>query len=264
MPLREHLRELRNRLLESALAIVRGRASPAGSCYQPVFEALMRPDPRHRATRSTAAPRRSTSPTRCPARSTCSCKLSIYHRALICVSPIWLYQLWAFITPGLTKRGEALLARFRRRRPCRCSSPAPCSPGCVLPKAVEFLTEFTPGGRLEHHRRRRLPHLRHADRAGLRHRVRDPVAAGRAEHGRLLLGPHAAQGLADRRLPLLPVRRDRHPYARGRLDAASWPAPMVRSVRDRRRHRLLVDRRRARARDDPDYEAWPTTRPAPL
>ena len=42
MPLREHLRELRNRLLRAGLAILVG-AVAGWFLYPPVFEALMRP-----------------------------------------------------------------------------------------------------------------------------------------------------------------------------------------------------------------------------
>ena len=40
---------------------------------------------------------------------------------LIVAAPVWLYQLWAFIAPGLHRHERTLGVRLRRRWPRRCS-----------------------------------------------------------------------------------------------------------------------------------------------
>ncbi|MFH8588158.1 twin-arginine translocase subunit TatC [Streptomyces celluloflavus] len=106
MPLAEHLRELRNRLLKSVLAIVVISAVamwqyPAIAHFVtgPVIDAVGCPD-----TAAGLGPR--THP--CAqvtangllAPFTIMLKLSLT-TGLVAASPIWLYQFWAFLAPGL-------------------------------------------------------------------------------------------------------------------------------------------------------------------
>ena len=67
---------------------------------------------------------------------------------VIVSSPVWLYQLWAFIVPGLTQQGAAgQLAFIAATVPLFLA-------GCwfayeTLPKAVQMLISFTPQGAVE-------------------------------------------------------------------------------------------------------------------
>jgi sec-independent protein translocase protein TatC len=71
-------------------------------------------------------------------------KLSFYI-GFVVSSPIWLYQLWAFIVPGLTRREKRYSLGF-------VAVAVPLFVAglglawLVLPNAVKFLTEFTPEG----------------------------------------------------------------------------------------------------------------------
>ena len=64
---------------------------------------------------------------------------------LIIASPVWLYQLWAFIVPGLHKKERRLALSF-------VAAAVPLFLGgvllawLVLPNAVRVLTDFTPSG----------------------------------------------------------------------------------------------------------------------
>jgi sec-independent protein translocase protein TatC len=102
MPLMEHLRELRNRVVKIALAVLAG-AAVSWAFYQPLWNFIQRPY--------------------CQAVTYCKAdtvnhtlilngvmdgfylhiKVSII-AGVILTSPIWLYQLWAFVAPGLYSR----------------------------------------------------------------------------------------------------------------------------------------------------------------
>ena len=102
MPLMEHLRELRNRIVKIALAILAG-AALSWAFYQRIWDFIQRPY--------------------CQAVHYCKpntfghslilngvmdgfylhIKVAVIAGAVL-TSPIWLYQLWAFIAPGLYAR----------------------------------------------------------------------------------------------------------------------------------------------------------------
>lgn len=71
-------------------------------------------------------------------------KVSLFVGVLV-ASPVWLYELWAFIVPGLTRREKRTAAGF-------IAAAVPLFlGGCylahwALPKAVEVLLGFTPSG----------------------------------------------------------------------------------------------------------------------
>jgi sec-independent protein translocase protein TatC len=141
MPLREHLRELRNRLLRAGLAIVLG-AVIGWFLYPPVFEALMRPiyEIAH------AHPDRFVSVNFAQVSSPFNLQLKLsFYIGFVISSPIWLYQLWAFIVPGLTRREKRYSLGF-----VAVAVPLFVTglglAWLVLPNAVRFLTEFTPKG----------------------------------------------------------------------------------------------------------------------
>jgi sec-independent protein translocase protein TatC len=109
MPLMEHLRELRNRIIKIALAVTVG-AIIGWLLYKPVFHFIEAPFCRlPKASRSVPG-----------AATGGNCGHGLYVTGLfdglllklqisiavgiVISSPVWLYQLWAFIAPGLYKR----------------------------------------------------------------------------------------------------------------------------------------------------------------
>jgi len=141
MPLREHLRELRNRLLKAGLAIAVG-AVVGWFLYNPLFEALIRPildlaNKRAGADAKVILPQVATA-------FNLQLKLSFYIGVVVS-SPVWLYQLWAFIVPGLTKREKRYAMGFVAVAVPLFLAGITLA-WFVLPNAVTFLTEFTPKG----------------------------------------------------------------------------------------------------------------------
>ncbi|MGZ4624676.1 MAG: twin-arginine translocase subunit TatC [Kineosporiaceae bacterium] len=141
MPLREHLRELRQRLLKAGLAILVG-AVIGWFLYQPVFDALVRPINELVKERAGADAKVVFSQVASPFNM--QLKLAFYI-GIVVSSPVWLYQLWAFVVPGLTKREKRYAMAF-------VGAAVPLFLAgiglawLVLPNAVRFLTEFTPQG----------------------------------------------------------------------------------------------------------------------
>jgi len=99
MPLREHLAELRRRLVISALAIAAG-AAVGWFAYPPVFAAAQEPLKKIAAERGIAA--NINFPDLMGAFNL-HLSMSVY-LGIVLASPVWLYQLWAFVVPGLTRR----------------------------------------------------------------------------------------------------------------------------------------------------------------
>ena len=140
MPLREHLRELRNRFLKSALAVLAG-AVAGWFLYDGVWARLRAPleavAAEHHITanvniNSVASP------------FNLKLKLAMY-LGLVIASPVWLYQLWAFIVPGLNRKEKKYAIWF-------VASAVPLFLAGlalayrVLPNAIKFFAEFTPKG----------------------------------------------------------------------------------------------------------------------
>jgi sec-independent protein translocase protein TatC len=141
MPLRAHLVELRNRLVKAGIAIVLG-AVAGWFLYGPVFSALMRP--LYDVARDNPDRFVSVNFGQVASPFNLQLRLSFYLGFLVS-SPVWLYQLWAFIVPGLTKREKRYSMAF-------VAAGVPLLFGgialawLVLPNAVRFLTDFTPAG----------------------------------------------------------------------------------------------------------------------
>jgi sec-independent protein translocase protein TatC len=140
MSLSGHLKELRNRLFWSALFVV-GGAVGGWFLFDPVFNELQRPivalatEPGSNATINF--------PTVVSAFDV-RLQVSIFLGVLMS-SPVWLYHLWAFITPGLKKRERrytlgfvfAAVPLFAAGTLLAWSS---------LPSFVRVLVGFTPDG----------------------------------------------------------------------------------------------------------------------
>jgi sec-independent protein translocase protein TatC len=140
MPVRDHLVELRRRVVFAGVGIVAG-AVVGWLVYDGLVAALMEPLARAQtANRNTMALNFST------VASSFDLKLQISAFLGFLVScPWWLYQLWAFISPALSRREKWHAAAF-------VAASVPLFLGgaylawWVLPNAVELLTQFTPTG----------------------------------------------------------------------------------------------------------------------
>ncbi|MFI8236532.1 twin-arginine translocase subunit TatC [Streptomyces sp. NPDC085866] len=152
MPLAEHLRELRNRLAKAVLAILVVTIAAAFH-YKGVINFFTRP-----VLDSVGCPTsfadlaRKTSDTTC-ARITINGLLAPFTLALkvslmagvVLASPVWLYQLWAFVAPGLHKHERKYAYAF-------VGAGVPLFFGGaffaykVLPTTAKVLIDFTPHG----------------------------------------------------------------------------------------------------------------------
>lgn len=132
MALVDHLRELRNRFLVAGGAIVLGTI-PGWLLYTPVLNALIVPLRTQGATVNLGG---ITDP------FAVQMQVSIWI-ALLATSPVWLYEIWAFVVPGLTKREKRTAAAF-----LATSVPLLLAGSYLgyltLPKAIEILLGFTP------------------------------------------------------------------------------------------------------------------------
>jgi sec-independent protein translocase protein TatC len=145
MPLREHLRELRSRLFKAGVAVVLG-AVAGWFLYPRVYEALQQPILQIRAERLRQNPTDvvTLSFDQVATSFNLQLRMSVYI-GIVLSSPVWLYQLWAFIVPGLTKREKRYSMSFVGAAvPLFLAGIALAWK--VLPNAIKFLTAFTPVG----------------------------------------------------------------------------------------------------------------------
>jgi sec-independent protein translocase protein TatC len=140
MPLGEHLRELRRRLLISALAVVAGGVG-GWFLYEPLFDYLQAPLLRVAREHHITANINFADVT---SSFNLRVKLALY-LGLVIASPVWLYQLWAFIVPGLTKKERRISMIF-------VGAAVPLFLAgifvawLVVPNAVAFFASFAPEG----------------------------------------------------------------------------------------------------------------------
>ncbi|WP_299039235.1 twin-arginine translocase subunit TatC [uncultured Pseudokineococcus sp.] len=142
MPLGAHLRELRNRLVVAAVAVV-VTAVLGWVFYDEVLGALTRP---LNVAAAAAGREDDVVPNigSVVGAFDLKVKVSIFTGVLL-ASPVWLWQLWAFVTPGLTRREKRYAAAF-------VVAAVPLFLGGValaytaLPRAVTFLVDLTPQG----------------------------------------------------------------------------------------------------------------------
>ena len=139
MSLGDHLRELRRRIVISLIAIVLG-AAVGWWKYQEIFTRLTAP------VNEVAAERGATIATVNFSGMTDAFSILItvgLFVGVVIASPVWLYQIWAFIVPGLTSREKRTAILF-----IGAAVPlflAGCALGYLtLPKAAHALLSFTP------------------------------------------------------------------------------------------------------------------------
>lgn len=139
MSLRQHLRELRNRFFKAAIAIVLGTIV-GFIVYQPAFTILT--EPITRLSTEEAPVEVIFSSVAQPFDIMLQVALFI---GLILSSPFWLYQVWAFIVPGLKKQERRYAVGF-------IAAAVPLFVGGIalgwfaLPQAMAFFTSLTPDG----------------------------------------------------------------------------------------------------------------------
>ncbi|MFD5000563.1 twin-arginine translocase subunit TatC [Streptomyces buecherae] len=151
MPLAEHLRELRNRLLKAVLAICLVTAV-ALFFYKDIVDFLMKPvlDSVGCGGVSVSDIETRDSNEKCAhftvngllSPFTIMLKVS-FMTGLVISTPVWLYQLWAFLAPGLHKQEKKYSMAF-------VAAGVPLFVGgaffayAILPTTAEVLLDFTP------------------------------------------------------------------------------------------------------------------------
>jgi sec-independent protein translocase protein TatC len=144
MTLVEHLRELRSRLLKAVLALLVAMIV-AWQFRDTLFNLLA--DPLLSAVQRINVEKGIEPTLNFPSAASAlmlNLKISLV-AALVAASPIWLYQLWSFIVPGLHKNERRWSLTF-------VGTAAPLFIGGVLvgywvmPKGLEVLLGFTPSG----------------------------------------------------------------------------------------------------------------------
>jgi len=125
MPLMDHLRELRNRVVKIAIVVIAG-AIVAWTFYHQIWGFMQRPYCEAVGGCRQNVPGRSLVYIGVTDGFYLRMKVSIIAGVVI-ASPIWLYQLWAFVAPGCTPRRSAGLTRSSAPR-SRCSALGAFSP----------------------------------------------------------------------------------------------------------------------------------------
>ena len=142
MSLGAHLIELRKRLFISAIAIVVGMALGWWLTDAFVWQAIQEP-----VERVAEAQGNDTAIIFPTISSAFDLRLQIAFTLGIVVSaPVWLYQIFAFLVPGLNTRERSTPSRSSPRR-SRCSSPAARRAGSCCRNIVEAHDELRPRGR---------------------------------------------------------------------------------------------------------------------
>ncbi|MGW0333567.1 twin-arginine translocase subunit TatC [Streptomyces sp. NPDC003011] len=151
MPLAEHLRELRNRLAKAMLAIV-AVTVVAAFFYYDIINFITEPILDSVGCDLSFEELSKTSSETCAQITvngllmpfTLALKVSLM-AGVVLASPVWLYQLWAFVAPGLHKHEKKYAYAF-------VGMGAPLFLGgayfayAVLPTTAKVLLDFTPSG----------------------------------------------------------------------------------------------------------------------
>ncbi|MDE9367413.1 twin-arginine translocase subunit TatC [Luteipulveratus sp. YIM 133132] len=139
MSLGDHFREFRNRALVAALAIAIGSAV-GWMVYEHLVTFLTRPLVELSKERNSEFVKLNYAGI--TSAFTLHLKIAMW-LGVILASPVWLWQIWAFLVPGLTKKEKKVARLF-------VAAAVPLFlAGCyaatwALPKAVEVLLGFTP------------------------------------------------------------------------------------------------------------------------
>ncbi len=143
MSLYDHLRELRYRVVVSAVAVVL-TSIVAAVFYKPLVEIVMYPWYLARADLIANNPNVETAVVNqgVAAPFILAMKVSLV-AGLLAACPVWLYQLWAFIVPALLEHEKKYAVKF-----LTASIPLflfGCAVGyAVLPKGISVMLQFTP------------------------------------------------------------------------------------------------------------------------
>jgi len=138
MPLRAHLIELRKRVMLAAIGLLVG-AVGGWISYPRVFAILQAPVVSLHAARGQLIALNFSGVV---SAFDMQVKVSLFV-GVLATSPWWLYQLWAFITPGLTRRERLVTVGFLGAAVPLFLTGAVLA-WWLLPKAVGVLTGFTP------------------------------------------------------------------------------------------------------------------------
>jgi sec-independent protein translocase protein TatC len=145
MPLMDHLRELRNRVVKAALAIIVGMII-ALIFSSPTINWIMRPFCEATVHGLTGCKTPGDQLTTTGIFDPLSLRIKLaFYIALIGTCPIWLYQLWAFIAPGLYSREKKWAFLFT-------GTAVPLFVGgavlayLVMSRGLHYLLGLTPGG----------------------------------------------------------------------------------------------------------------------
>jgi sec-independent protein translocase protein TatC len=143
MPLMEHLRELRSRIFKSFLAILVG--SVFGWIYfDQIFDFMIAPLKSAKADLEAQGLTIDLTLTSVTAPFTLQVRIAAM-AGIVLASPIWIYQIWAFITPGLHKHERRYAYAFLFTAvPLFLAGVGAAL--WVLPKGLELLIGFTPEG----------------------------------------------------------------------------------------------------------------------
>ncbi|MCT9092206.1 twin-arginine translocase subunit TatC [Streptomyces sp. ASQP_92] len=151
MPLSDHLRELRNRLAKSVFAILICAIVAAfyykdiaGLITKPITRSVGCPSDFHELTSKNKDTCGNITMSGLMGPFTLMIKVSMV-AGIVAASPVWLYQLWAFVSPGLHKHERRYSLSF-----VAAGVPLFVAGGWfsyhVLPAAAEVLLGFTPSG----------------------------------------------------------------------------------------------------------------------
>lgn len=142
MPLLEHLRELRSRLIRSVIVMVLG-SIVCLVFYEEIVEVLITPVCESGAKGVAEGECGALVVTGVIGPLSLQLKVGLYG-GLILTSPLWLYQLWAFLAPGLHRREKKWAYVFAAFGAPLFAAGATLA-YFMLPIAVKILLGFAPG-----------------------------------------------------------------------------------------------------------------------